>query len=398
MLAKCLKFFQIHNLIILLTFLVPSGFYNLSGGIIAVIFIVWMFEKKYLLIQSKLTPNVIPVVLFFLLFMFSLTYTKDINNGVNEIGQHVGLLIIPLIFVTLNLSSSFIKKIKKYFVISTITFVLIADLYSVADILFTGISSVHVNESFYFKYFSFGLTRVFNDWHPTYVSLSLVISFIYVLELKDDFFLAFRIAAFFVIVSNVYLLNSLIGILTYIIVLLFYVYQYSKYILLLLIAFIFLIFITVPLGISKLNKISEMEIYASDKEGDKNTLNLRLAKWKTSFNIFIKHPIFGVSPGDNRKALLNGYIHNKYFFCAEKKFSPHNQYLYILTSFGVFGSLIFLWAFIVPLNIRFTRERALFTLSFSIFFLTEDILERQQGLFLWVLLYSLYLNDEKKII
>ena len=201
-----------------LAFLIPSGVYNLEGVVIVLLLVVWLLTKQYKGItkQSTMLPFLLP--LFFLLYIVSLVYTSNIPKGINQLTMHVSYLFIPLIFITNLIDKSIKRNMLLVFMYSTVLFLCIADVYALMDILKTDSYIVRVGQGDYYKFLSFGLTRIFSDWHPTLVSLFLIMSLAIIvkhfLETKKKY--ALFIILF--IILNVFLIKSLIGILCLVLV------------------------------------------------------------------------------------------------------------------------------------------------------------------------------------
>lgn len=141
----------------------------------------------------------------------------------------------------------------------------------------------------------------------------------------------------------------------------------------------------------KIEKIKQTEIEITDKKHERNIINLRLAKWKTSLDVFKKVPLFGVSDGDYKNRMNAQYIINGFLYCAREKYSSHNQFLFILSSKGFLGfSILFLLLLAPFLWHKRNTSLKLLVIICAIFFLTEDVLARQQGLVFFVYFFSLF--------
>lgn len=128
----------------------------------------------------------------------------------------------------------------------------------------------------------------------------------------------------------------------------------------------------------------------------------RLYYWRGAIDIISSHPILGVGSGDIQVEF------DRYFEREVKELKPqywhhtHNQYLTYFVISGVFGFLAFLWAVFYPLSIYLKRNSilALAQIVLLISFLSEDTLETQAGITLYVLFLALGISlfnekDEK---
>ena len=85
---------------------------------------------------------------------------------------------------------------------------------------------------------------------------------------------------------------------------------------------------------------------------------LRFNSLKSSWKIFLQHPIIGVGTGDWRDELLKEYIDSNLQCNAHEQTAPHNQYLRTLLKYGILGFLIYLY-YIFKL-FHFSRSKKLF--------------------------------------
>lgn len=387
-----------------LAFMIPSGIYNFEGVIIALLFLLWLVTKQYKEIKSQTTilPFLLPF--FFLLYPLSLFYTNNLSSGFDQITMHLSYLLIPLAFISNLIDDKIKRNILLVFLFSTVLFVFIADVYAVVDIIQTERYIVRVAKGDYYKFLSYGLTRIFSDWHPTIVSLFLMFSLVLTVKylFKPKKFVAILLAIFIII--NIFLLKSLIGIICLLgltVLFLFSLitrkpYRFGAVFLIIIMASAFYIFN--PFRIDKIQQFKRTKMEITDNQDTRNVLSIRLVKWSSTFNLFLENPVLGVGPGDLRQDLVDEYIDRGFDFAAERRFGPHNQYLQILAAFGIFGFLpffiILLWPYLKGMEIN--NLYFWFLIIALTFFMTEDVLERQQGIVFFSFVYALILIRPQK--
>ncbi len=122
-----------------------------------------------------------------------------------------------------------------------------------------------------------------------------------------------------------------------------------------------------------------------------STILQRIEYWKTADHIILKHPILGVGTGDVQDSFNAQYEKNKSKLIPTNRLRAHNMFLTIQLTFGVFGTLIFL--FFLGQFLHSNRKwNNLF--AFCVFgaiiasFFVEDTLETQTG----VTLFSFFLG------
>jgi len=133
-----------------------------------------------------------------------------------------------------------------------------------------------------------------------------------------------------------------------------------------------------------------MAYYYQNDPGNKPFLQ-RVYYWRAAIEIIASNPFYGVGVGDIQVEF------NKYFASEVKELDQkywhhtHNQYLTYFVISGIFGFLAFLWAVFYPLSMYIKRNSILalaqIVLLFS--FLSEDTLETQAGVTLYVLFLAL---------
>ncbi len=394
-----LKATQIHySLLLALSFLMPSGFYKLEGIVIGVLFGSWLFAiRGYKALKSPGFPA-IAVWGFFGVMMAGLLYTSYPDAQWAYLGRRLSLIFVPLAFIGIRLTCRQYEGILAAFTFSALFFILLADGYALFDILHSGETEILIGRSSYHKFTYYGLTRIFEDWHPTYVSLflNLVLVFCYKLFYKKGKFKLWILCSSIAIV-NIFLLNSFIGILAFIILLAFFLFlrfQNQRMVFLGSIVglsvSIGLSFIYNPLRFEKIEKLKNTELKITDKKEERNVLTLRLAKWKSSLQVFATAPVLGVSNGDYKERLVDQYKANGFMYSAQERYASHNQYLYTMVSNGIAGLFLLMMLLVTPLLLHTaSREYFPFLVLIGVFFLTEDLLARQQGIVFFVFFYVL---------
>ncbi len=112
--------------------------------------------------------------------------------------------------------------------------------------------------------------------------------------------------------------------------------------------------------------------------------------WKGAFSIIKQYPLFGVGAGDIQHSLTTYFKNEASELGSEYRHHTHNQYLSYFIISGVFGFLLFLWAVFYPLKLSKQNEILMFAqLILLISFISEDTLETQPGVTLYVLFLAL---------
>ncbi len=143
----------------------------------------------------------------------------------------------------------------------------------------------------------------------------------------------------------------------------------------------------------------EINIYKQNHEINGHSLLQRIELWKTSIKIIKKHFWLGVGTGDipnEFKEQLNKDNSN----LKNSKLRSHNQFFSIFIGFGIFGFLLFLFAFYYPFLSyikQFDYFCVIFLMIITISMLTEDTIETQAGVTLFAFFSTFYLFQKKQI-
>jgi len=102
------------------------------------------------------------------------------------------------------------------------------------------------------------------------------------------------------------------------------------------------------------------------KKDANSSIGYRLTFAKNTSLIFLENPIFGVGTGDFPEAYSQRYSEKK-FKTINKLTNPHNTYLFIAASLGIFGLLSLIYLFFVM--IRLSKKDDIFSNELAIGFI-----------------------------
>jgi O-antigen ligase len=138
------------------------------------------------------------------------------------------------------------------------------------------------------------------------------------------------------------------------------------------------------------NSINELKGFFANSNQYIDSEN-RLIIWYNSLDIIKANLLAGVGTGDNRDKLIEMYKDKGFNKAAEARLNVHNQFLETTIQLGLMGLAtllsLFIWAFIKAI-----KNRNILLICFLIvnilFFLFESCLNRQAGVFYFVLFLS----------
>lgn len=337
----------------------------------------------------------------FLLFLISIIYTNHSPEGWKMIELRLTLLIFPLIYGLSPITSLQKLSVFKFFIILVSLIPLIGFMYQLPNYINTNDSGYFYNDNlvifagkqaaYFGMYINIALIGLFYIWYNNLLKTKLerIVSVVsLILLLAAQYLLASRTAILITLTSTIVFL-ILLGINR--------IDKKKAFILI----FSFGLFITslvilFPKVLKRFESVKQTE-YRFDNPNqinhfngeinkeNWNGLNTRLAIWNCAWDEIKKNPIIGCGIGGVQPNLIKNYKSKNFNFAINSNYNSHNQYLDILLSNGFVGLSVFLF-FIGYLifNAIQTRNWLLLgiVLIFMISCLTENILSRNQGVFI----------------
>ncbi|MFD1551406.1 hypothetical protein DNU06_13610 [Putridiphycobacter roseus] len=149
-----------------------------------------------------------------------------------------------------------------------------------------------------------------------------------------------------------------------------------------------------------LEKLSDLKMqwYTLQTKGDPNGNSIiqRKIHLETGLSILKNNWLFGVGIGDVDDEFRRQYRVDDSLLKKENQHRSHNQFLTIWISHGIFGWILILSLFIVPVVQGKARNYCSIVILFSLFlsFLTQDMLETQAGVTIFGFFYSLFVINQ----
>ena len=367
-------------LAVLLAFVIPI--HRLAASYVIVFWTVtWIIERIKKIPTIKLDNQqktvLFAVVLFYFLHIVGLAFTENLQNGLVDLRIKLPFLIFPIFFLLVNkLYAKFFHLILSAFLIGIISmsfFLLIRATY------FFPVE--HIYAFFY--------SRLSYNFHPSYFSMYVTFALIIALYLYERFghnkkhlLFVILISLFFFLIN--FLLESKTGIFSFFLIISIYgiVKLYKKYKLMLI----------MTLGIIAILFYAEIrhnqrlfDLFHTNIENIKKSTTasneVRILVLKSALTVIHQNP-FGYGTGDVKDVLISEYQKDTYTGAYKKKLNAHNQYFETTIGLGIQGTIILLFILIFSLAIAIKRKNYLlylFIILMSINFLTESMLNRQNG-------------------
>lgn len=376
------------------------------GGFLFCGLVIWMLDFRNIIrIWSQKAIILFPLVFYFLIHVAGLFFTEPKWSFIEP---KLMFLLIPVFGFPVLTEGLFKKNI--HFVLSAFIFgILLIFTYELGRAIWN--SCFQTGEKIKSTYDAYSATSYFKSEqlsvfeHPTYRSLKVALALVFLPLLKEKLKIPVGVIILIaaLLITYVYLLSSLSGIVITCCLILLWLYKLLK-----VKRMLYLLFILIPLmmlltfKISFLNerinnKISDLLIKFNNKELVVKKVDPRLNEWLTTIELIREHPFFGVGL-NSRDILANQFNKNGFPYEASIRLNSHNQFLETQLAFGIPGTLILLWMLLTPLIRRNTWNQSLiipFLIIVCISMLFESILVRQWGIMFFVLFYCILLIPEK---
>ena len=387
---------QIHYYLVI-TFCVTIPFlYRAASLSLAILTLNWLISGVWIQNRKRLIhPISIIFIVFFVLHLLGMTYTEDILDGWSVVEKKLSLLILPLVFFTTKtIDKNKITPIIKAFIFGNIISLITALSFASYQFYTTNIG---YKAYFYTKLLSGGLR------HPTYVGLGAGIAILILLFLlfqkkiiskfeRKIAILLIPIFALFLLLLNSRMVLLSFGVVFIALALLYFINNrfWIK-------GFIFIIIISISgIGIYNIPEINR-RIHTVSRDARPNL-------WRAASVVIKDNLLVGVGTGDVQKNLLPVYKERELTVPFKKSYNTHNIFLQPLIMLGIIGLIFFGLTFLLPLGMSYHTNKLYFTII--IFFIitgtTEALLERQEGIMLYVFIiifgFTNFIQNNRKAI
>lgn len=389
---------------------IPFGFSVIN--IIIIAFTLWYFfhfSKENFFIRSNQNSIFLFFTMYFTVNMFSLFYTKNINYGLIVLSRLLYFIVIPFIIINSYkyLTKDFFEELVKYYILSCFVACMICLInasFNTYD--YANVNPFNKNNGNFFSYIQ--LTKIIKK-HPIYFGTNLLfaISMIFRSWVDNNFQIKInnnlKIALLIFLTLVVFLLNSFMLLIIYVVILFYFMNRLLKSFVLRTNVFktlftVTTVFLVLYLSSNFIIQKSKGVHFINDlttrnySGNDFTALKARNAKIYCSVEVIKNNFFLGVGAGDCQDELLKQYLKNNFLHGYFRKFNSHNQYLTTFISTGLFGFLILICILIMLMYFAIKNKNDLlfiFIVINALFFLSESVLERQQGIVFFVFFSSL---------
>ena len=354
----------------------------------------WIVEMRLIakarrIFQERKRIHILLFVVFYLLYLVGLLYSHNMVYGEFDITVKLTLGIFPLLFATFEPEIFRIIRIR-YLFFAFVAGCIFAALLCTFNAL-TWYQATGNPKYLYYSYLS-----VLH--HTSYFAMFLNFAVILVLAwFRENMFTISRGKLIGITLLLLYFtfmivhISSKMGMITlFVIYMMYAVLNLSRkrerkatlYPIFLAVVMVIMMLIS-PDTMLRLNRTANaMENIEMVKPDAEESTAERILIWKSSFNIFREHPLFGVGTGEVKDALLAEYKEQGITAAFTQRLDAHNQYIQTTLSLGLVGLLTLLAMLAWPGILAFKRQDYIylfFIILFGMNILVESMFENQAG-------------------
>lgn len=356
------------------------------------------------------------LIIPYLIGMFGLTYTPNVDNGVFLLGVAFCMLIQPIIFSSSNwqyIEKKHIWYVLLCFIAGSFTAAMYCLIHSGAN--YFGGSSIGLDEFYYVHLMKLPLSP---GAFGNYMNVSIVVLLLYAAnELKwvGERKLKHRVLAIVLLLffaGFLFLLQAKGSIVALIIALgVLFLYKLTKLFSRKIVLGITALTIVVGAlfiqfgGLNLLgNRFAEIpQVINNISKTSETSTSLRLSAIHGSVDIIKRNPVLGVGTGAVKQKLEEFYEKEGYVGARRHKTDSHNQFLRTFAKNGFIGFIALVFMILLPIVIGVKRNDSLLLLvsvTQLVMALTGDILDNQPGVVFhsFVICFLIYVANPKQFI
>lgn len=386
----------------------PLSFRLSNLGIVALV-VFWLLKKilskePVRLADSSKNEKWI-LYTFFALFIWqaiTLLYTDNIESGLKNLEGKLSLIVLPLILCDLRIPLTRLHNLVKYYVYSLLVCTIFLLAQSVQHLFQFGSFLTYHNFTR-----SLDFHAVFYSYY-TYLSILFVFMLFNKMNLKKYEQVLFIISLVFSFVAliisaskNVIVVSVLSMVMVFAVRILRNKLKHREVVIAIIVVACSGVVISQIPSIKnrylELGKLDGMDNLAKIDSGQKlehedrikfNGTSLRIVLWSIGLDKVVEEGrvFLGLTPGD-RRDILNEEFYSNGLNPAYENYNLHNQYVQTFVEMGLVGLLIYLLLNFLYFKSALSTQNYLllmFMVAFTIFQMTESVLERNKGIVFFV--------------
>ncbi|HIB36730.1 O-antigen ligase family protein [Mesonia sp.] len=370
--------------------LLPSNLKAIVIGIVFLSLLLFRFKNKFYLNKKFFITN----GLFFFFLTLTLIYSSNLGYGIKKLSTMSSLVVFPFMF-------SLLRKEERNYLFSNLDTYLKTYIFSIFILnagLFIWFWATNYTFDEMLIHFATAIDKDAGKFniHPIYISIHCALAIIFsafllfknqkTLSLVSLLLIDAGLLSFILLYSKKGPIIALVLVLTLLVLSQKNINITRPY---LMGVFTFILLIaTIPKTREKFYEIIAME---NLQEGKASSTNIRYSIYTKSLEVIEEAPVLGYGIGDYNERLFKAYYESENYILQKGRYNSHNQIL----SFLLIGGIVLMIVFMGYLTLNFLYAIRLdnkFFIAVMLFYflnmLTENILEREDG----VIFFALFLN------
>lgn len=343
----------------------------------------------------------------FVLYIIGLAITPTLDRGLVLVERISPIFLVPVLlyFSSIHLILNY-NRLKSTFIFG----VLVSCSISVIVAIFNVITTGDFNTLFYYE------LAAFFHLHPTHYALFVLTAIHFLIHHTNSYLVKFRTGILLFFIAFILFLQVKIAVIGLFLYLLFYVFIYNGSVLnrkKLIFPFLLLIIlfsIGTQLDNNRINEIfkkrTSIEIGNTNEDG----VSQRLWLWNEAYRQLKEKPLLGYGLGSQNsifkweaeKYNLENVESHEYSAAIKQiaQLNLHNQYIQTIYELGIIAGLVYILSILILLIIGFKFKRTDFIvifLFFLLFQLSENLLERQMGIYFYAFIIALLFFEHRSL-
>lgn len=360
-------------------------------------------KSKLAVLKNK---NIWIISSLFFLTAIAIVFSSYKADGIKDMNHQLGIFLFPL---SLSLTNLDINKYK----ISLLEIFSFTCTFAIIYLFFIAFRTIHY---FQLPWFSIVKSAFINQnfsapigLHATYLSMYAALSastFLYLFFNKKNSKNYYYIFFALILMAGLVQLSARSAIIAEAIIIIFgasfFLFRGTqRWIFFIIFMAIFLSFSLLITQSNTLKKryITDLENDLSDYTNPGDRAESRMLRWKLAWQLVEQSPLAGYGSGAELNILENKYFANKFYKSYLVQLNAHNEYLSFLLQAGIAGLALFLYILYYGFTAAIKRKDFIF-LSFIIIIcivsFSENILDRNKGVFFYAFFFSLFLIFNKR--
>lgn len=376
-----------------------NNFNSLSIILLSVFALLVLVINKHF--DKKLFLKFTPLILFFVLTLFSTFYSEDIETALKLVSRLLPFILFPFVFSIIHLKRPHYEKVLKIYVF----WMLAVCLYSHSQVLIKLYNNNDVLFNLFNNHYSYmSLANDTTDMHTTYYSYYVIVAIVFLMfflfkesRFKIKVLYLVLLAYFTFFVFHVSARTPIFVLfLFYNFSILYYFFQKKKIKQGVFVLLLFYFISSIAIYNVRITRYRFQHLfgftYAGGIHHDDGIDKLK--QWKASIAAN-NNLLFGNGIGDANNDIFSSYLDYDLKKYADREYNAHNQFIQTYVALGLLGVIVLLFLFFYYFHLFYKSKQFMPVILLILMFIlyqTETYLQRHHGIVMFCFLVCLFMN------